>query len=189
MTQTASRLHHCKRDEFYDSLQSCSHIHSDASSVWNLHTGFSASTPHRTHTHHDHNHSHNDTPQTTPQKPHALPHRTKHNITHNITRRQRQREEKTKEASPSRLNRTFANDGTKIAKYCHTVNMVIEITFNVPSDGLRTPRTCLLRAVIVLPCSSPDKNWNHDEELKGWGLWECPLLLLCSACDDVLSDV
>ena len=32
-TQTSSRSHHCKRDEFYDSLQSCSQIHSDASSV------------------------------------------------------------------------------------------------------------------------------------------------------------
>ena len=34
-TQTSSRSHHCKRDEFCDSLQSCSQIHSDASSVKN----------------------------------------------------------------------------------------------------------------------------------------------------------
>ena len=32
------------------------------------------------------------------------------------------------------------NDGTKIAKYRETVNMAIEITFNVPFDGLRTLR-------------------------------------------------
>ena len=30
-TQTSSRTHHCKRDEFFDSLQSRSQIHSDAS--------------------------------------------------------------------------------------------------------------------------------------------------------------
>ena len=34
-TQTSSSLHHCKRDEFYDSLVSCSQIHSDASSIQN----------------------------------------------------------------------------------------------------------------------------------------------------------
>ena len=32
-TQTSSWSHHCKRDEFYDSLQSCPQIHSDASSI------------------------------------------------------------------------------------------------------------------------------------------------------------
>ena len=34
-TETSSRSHHCKRDEFSDSLQSCSQIHSDASSKEN----------------------------------------------------------------------------------------------------------------------------------------------------------
>ena len=31
-TQISSKSHHCKRDEFYDSLQSCSQVHSDDSS-------------------------------------------------------------------------------------------------------------------------------------------------------------
>ena len=30
-TQTSSRSHHCKKNELYDSLQSCSQVHSDAS--------------------------------------------------------------------------------------------------------------------------------------------------------------
>ena len=32
-TQTSSRSHHCRRDEFNNSLQSCSQVHSDASSM------------------------------------------------------------------------------------------------------------------------------------------------------------
>ena len=31
------------------------------------------------------------------------------------------------------------------------------------------PRTCLLRAVSVLLCNSPDKDWNHEEDLKECG--------------------
>ena len=34
-TQTSSRSHYCKRDEFFYSSQSCSQIHSDASSIKN----------------------------------------------------------------------------------------------------------------------------------------------------------
>ena len=81
-----------------------------------------------------------------------------------------------------------ANDGTNIAKYRETVNMTIEITFNVFFVGLHTPRTCSLRAVSVLQCNSPDKDWNHEEEFNGWGLGECPLLPF-SVGDDELSDV
>ena len=79
---------------------------------------------------------------------------------------------------------------TKIATYRETVNMAIKITFNVPFDGVHTPRTCLLRAVSVPLCKSPDKDWNHEEELKGLGLGECPLLLpYDNVGDDDLSDV
>ena len=41
-------------------------------------------------------------------------------------------------SSPSRLNRKFANDGTKIAKYRETVDMAIEITLTEPFEGLHT---------------------------------------------------
>ena len=51
-------------------------------------------------------------------------------------------------SSPSRLNRKFANDGTKIAKYRETVYMATEITLTAPFQGLHTPRTCLLRAAV-----------------------------------------
>ena len=33
--QTSSRSYYCKKDEFYNSLQSCAQIHSDASSIKN----------------------------------------------------------------------------------------------------------------------------------------------------------
>ena len=80
-------------------------------------------------------------------------------------------------SSSSRLNRKFANDGTKVAKHRETVNMAIEITLTAPFEGLRTPRTFLLRAVSVLLCNSPDEDWIHEEDLKGWGLGEFPHLL------------
>ena len=67
--------------------------------------------------------------------------------------------------------RKFANDGTKNAKYHEAVSMAIEITFTTPSEGLHTPRTCLLRYVGVFLYRSPDKDWNDEEEMKGW-VWE-----------------
>ena len=80
-------------------------------------------------------------------------------------------------SSPSRLNRTFANAGTKIAKYRETVNMAIEITLTEPFEGLHTPRTCLLRTVGEVRCNSPGRDWNDEEEMKGWCLGECPHLM------------
>ena len=83
-----------------------------------------------------------------------------------------------------------SDDGVKIAKYRETVNMAIEITLTEPFDGLHTSRTCSLRAVSVLLCNSPDKDWNDEEEMKGWGLGECPPLLpYDNVSDDDLSDV
>ena len=69
-----------------------------------------------------------------------------------------------------RLNRKFANHGTKVAKYRGTVKMAVEFTFNGPSDGVHTPRTCLLRAVSVPLCNAPDKDWNMKRTLKD-GAW------------------
>ena len=66
---------------------------------------------------------------------------------------------------------------TKIATYRETANMAIELTFTVSFDGLHTSRTCLLRAVSVLLCTSPHKDSNDEAELKGWCLGECPLVL------------
>ena len=88
-------------------------------------------------------------------------------------------------SSPSRLNRKFEYDGTKKAKYLATVNMAIEITLTVPFGGLHTPRTCLLRAVSVLPCNSQDKDWNDEEELKG-GFGRMPALAALRKCDETL---
>ena len=51
-----------------------------------------------------------------------------------------------------------------------------------------TPRTCLVRAVSVLLCNASDKDWNHEEELKGCGLGECPLLPPNSVGGDEPSD-
>ena len=93
-------------------------------------------------------------------------------------------------SSPSRLNRKFANDGTKIAKYREAVNMAIEITLTAPFERLHTPRTCLLRTAGVVLYNSHDKDWNDEEEMKGWGLGEFPHLLPHdTVSDDELSDV
>ena len=73
-------------------------------------------------------------------------------------------------SSPSRLNQTFANNGTTSAKYHEAVNMAIEATFSMPFDGVHTPRTCLLRSVSVVLYRSPDKVCNDEEEMKGWGV-------------------
>ena len=67
--------------------------------------------------------------------------------------------------------------------------MAIAITFNVPFDAVHTPRTCMLRAVSALLCNAPDKDWNHEEELKKWCLGECPLLPPCNVGGDELSEV
>ena len=43
-------------------------------------------------------------------------------------------------SSTSRLNQTFTNNGTKVAKYHEAVNMAIVATFTMPFEGLHTPR-------------------------------------------------
>ena len=87
-------------------------------------------------------------------------------------------------SSPSRLNRKFANDGTKVAKNRETVNMAIEIMFQWPL----TECTRHVRAVSVLLCNLPDKDWNREEESKGWGLVGYPVLPPCSVGGDEPSD-
>ena len=78
-------------------------------------------------------------------------------------------------SSPSRLNQRFANKGATLAKYHGAVNVAIEATFSVLFDGVHTPRTCLLGSVSVVLHRSPDKDWNFEKEMKGWGLgeWLC----------------
>ena len=92
-------------------------------------------------------------------------------------------------SSPSRRNQGFTNNGTKKAKYHEAVNMAIEATFTMPYEGLHTPRTCLLRSVSVVLYRSPDKDWNVEEEMKGWGLEERPCLpSYHNDWDDDISD-
>ena len=65
-----------------------------------------------------------------------------------------------------------------------------EATFTLQFGGLHTPRTCLLRTVGVVLHRSPDKDWNDEEEMKGWGLGEFPYLLpYDKVSDDDNSDV
>ena len=77
-------------------------------------------------------------------------------------------------SSPSR--QTFTNNGTNTAKYHETVNMPSGATVAMPFEGLHTPRKCLLRSVSVVLYRSPDKDWNVEEEMKGWGLGKWPCL-------------
>ena len=78
--------------------------------------------------------------------------------------------------SASSLNRKFANNGTKVEEIRETVDKAIEITFNVPFDGVHTPRACFLRAVSILLSHAPDRDWDLDEEMRGWKVGENPLL-------------
>ena len=67
--------------------------------------------------------------------------------------------------------------------------MAIEATFSVPLEGVHTPRTCLLRSVSVVLYRSPDKDWNVEKEIKGWGLGEGPCLSSYdNDWDDDISD-
>ena len=70
----------------------------------------------------------------------------------------------------------FINDGANMAKYNEAVNMAFEITFTMTLEGVHTPRTCLLRSVGVVLYRSPDKYWNVEKEMKGWGLEKFPCL-------------
>ena len=79
-------------------------------------------------------------------------------------------------SSYSRLNQTFTNNGTKVAKYREAVTMAIDATVTMPFEGLHTPRTCLLRSVCAVLYRPPDEDWNVEEEMKGWGLGESPCL-------------
>ena len=42
-------------------------------------------------------------------------------------------------SAPSSVNRKYANNGTKVENFRETVNEAIEMTFNVPFDGVHTP--------------------------------------------------
>ena len=88
-------------------------------------------------------------------------------------------------SAPSSLNRKFANNGTKVAQFRETVNMAIEITFNVPFDGVHTPRTCLLRAVSVPVSNAPDRDLDLEKELKEWRL--CKLFQFKHVTDCTLT--
>ena len=74
--------------------------------------------------------------------------------------------------APIVSSRTLAR---KLKKSRETVNMAIEITFNV-FFGVHTPRTCLLLAVSVLLRNVPDRGRDLAEDLRGWRLGEYPLL-------------
>ena len=67
-------------------------------------------------------------------------------------------------SAPSNLNRKFVNNGTKVAKFRDTVNSAIELT----------PRACFLRVVSIFLSYAIDKDWNLEEEMKGWGAGEGP---------------
>ena len=46
-------------------------------------------------------------------------------------------------SAPTKLNRMFVNNGTRVAKFRDTVNSAIELTSNIAYDGAHTPRACI----------------------------------------------
>ena len=61
-----------------------------------------------------------------------------------------------------------------MAKFRETVNNAIELTLNIAFDGIHTPRACFLRAVSIFLSYAPDRDWDLEEEMKGWGAGESP---------------
>ena len=70
-------------------------------------------------------------------------------------------------SAPTKLNREFVNNGTKVAKFTDTVSSAIEFTCNIAFDGTLTPRACYLRAVSIFLCHAQDKYSNIEEEKQG----------------------
>ena len=70
-------------------------------------------------------------------------------------------------SAPTNLNRKFVNNRTRVAKFRDTVSNAIELTCNIAFDGAHTPRGCFLRAVTILLCHAPDKDWKLEEEMHG----------------------
>ena len=75
-------------------------------------------------------------------------------------------------SSPSRVNQTFTNNGTQIAKHHEAVNMASGATVTMPFEGLHTPRKCLLRSVSVVLYRSPDKRLGRGRGDEGMGIGE-----------------
>ena len=92
-------------------------------------------------------------------------------------------------SSPSRLNHTFTNNGTNTAKYHAAVNMASGATVTMPSEGLHTPRMCLLRSVSVVLYRSLDKRLGRGRGDEGMGIerWPC-LPSFDNDWDDDISD-
>ena len=65
------------------------------------------------------------------------------------------------------FNRKFVNKGTKVA-----VDSAIEFTCDSAFDGTHTPRACCSRAVTIFLCYAPDRDWDFEEEMQGWGVRE-----------------
>ena len=91
-------------------------------------------------------------------------------------------------SAPSNLNLKFVNNGTKVAKFRETVNNAIEKIFSITFDGVHTPRACLLRSVSILLSYSPDRDWDLEEEMKGWCVGESPLLPPYAVGGNALAD-
>ena len=59
-----------------------------------------------------------------------------------------------------------------MAKFRSTVGSAIELTCNIAFDGTHTPRACFLRVVTIFLCYAPDRDWNLEEQMQGWGVGE-----------------
>ena len=72
------------------------------------------------------------------------------------------------------LIRDFQTTG-QVARYNEVRDVAIEATFKFSFGGSHTPRMCLLRSVSAVLCTSPEKDWDVNREVKGWGLDEWPV--------------
>ena len=78
---------------------------------------------------------------------------------------------------PTRPHQRCSDNGTKYTKYNDVKYMAVEVTFTLSFGRSHTRRTCILRSVSAVLCISPEKNWDVNRKMKGWGLGEWPVLL------------
>ena len=80
-------------------------------------------------------------------------------------------------SAPSRLNQTWEGEEITNAKYHEVVNMAITEAISMPFGSSHTPRPCMLTSVAAVLHRTPNRKWDVNREMKGWGMEGIPVLL------------
>ena len=78
-------------------------------------------------------------------------------------------------SAPTNLNRRLLN------KFNEGINLAFQSAFILPFWRM-TPRSCFLRSTHAVLCTSPERDWDANREMRGFGDW------LRGSEDDLDSD-